>query len=688
MMQPRNRKICLLAFVGTMLLLVSHCKSHQMSISNTWTLPQDGFTVFYRFFRDKISWYEADAVCQFHHANLVTVDNGVKYDASRAYLSDLNVTENVWIGLMRSQNSDRFMWSNSKILDREFGNYWAEQIPAIDSPLCAVVDPTKDYRWHSLRCGGPDVAAFLCEMEAPEWASECLIRALPSLQIQYVADSATIELSRDCGGAEGIKRLTCNGKQDQDVIQRELLCRSERASFTSDNEMKAAAEELPSQNIIEMMTLASSRTDNMENNNIDKIANQIEASVEVDNKFNLDEMMMGDAAAQDDDVKPVKNAKKFTNSEKPLKNQPKQMRKTKSDESNGDDVMMGDQPDSSANSAEDNFKNAKETFITTPKNVVELQRTTIEMRNRRETEIPVNISATTESNIQTETEVMHLPHKEIARDHFIPPMLLVQHQNSTETPLLSSTNGQELDASSANSTSQVNDQEILASSTQQTPVPTTIANDVTTINSSNETLSTTVVSSSFAPNASTTNSSESTTVSTTTSVQIPHEYPKSNMMRPHAPKFGGEISYHAPHIPTTTTKAPTDFIQANDSSIAMETINSTETTITSENVTILSSNSSVKSTEIVIDAATQSINETFTEARHLEVAKRSNSLVAIDKHQHNHEQQHETDSHKRINETKHADFTNAELDYQNFKPNRKRILTKPETHTFIQKVFG
>lgn len=53
---------------------------------------------------------------------------------------------------------------NSKILDREFG-YWAEQIPAIDSPLCAVVDPMKDYRWHSLRCGGPDVASFLCEME-------------------------------------------------------------------------------------------------------------------------------------------------------------------------------------------------------------------------------------------------------------------------------------------------------------------------------------------------------------------------------------------------------------------------------------------------------------------------------------------------------------------------------------------
>lgn len=46
--------------------------SLQVNISNTWTLPQPGFNVFYRHFRDKISWFEADAVCQFHHANLVT----------------------------------------------------------------------------------------------------------------------------------------------------------------------------------------------------------------------------------------------------------------------------------------------------------------------------------------------------------------------------------------------------------------------------------------------------------------------------------------------------------------------------------------------------------------------------------------------------------------------------------------
>uniref|UniRef100_A0A1B0DLB2 C-type lectin domain-containing protein n=1 Tax=Phlebotomus papatasi TaxID=29031 RepID=A0A1B0DLB2_PHLPP len=42
--------------------------------------------------------------------------------------------------------------------------YWAESLPAIDSPLCAVIDPLRDFRWHALRCGGPETAAFLCEL--------------------------------------------------------------------------------------------------------------------------------------------------------------------------------------------------------------------------------------------------------------------------------------------------------------------------------------------------------------------------------------------------------------------------------------------------------------------------------------------------------------------------------------------
>lgn len=54
---------------------------------------------------------------------------------------------------------------NSKPLPVSEG-YWAEPWPVSDAPLCAVIDPSRDYRWHALRCGGPETAAFLCEMES------------------------------------------------------------------------------------------------------------------------------------------------------------------------------------------------------------------------------------------------------------------------------------------------------------------------------------------------------------------------------------------------------------------------------------------------------------------------------------------------------------------------------------------
>lgn len=54
--------------------------------------------------------------------------------------------------------------SNSKPLNTAAG-YWADPFPVMESPLCAVIDPVRDFRWHALRCGGPETAAFLCEME-------------------------------------------------------------------------------------------------------------------------------------------------------------------------------------------------------------------------------------------------------------------------------------------------------------------------------------------------------------------------------------------------------------------------------------------------------------------------------------------------------------------------------------------
>lgn len=58
-----------------------------------------------------------------------------------------------------------FQHRNSKPLPLSEG-YWAEPWPVSETPLCAVIDPTRDYRWHALRCGGPETAAFMCEMES------------------------------------------------------------------------------------------------------------------------------------------------------------------------------------------------------------------------------------------------------------------------------------------------------------------------------------------------------------------------------------------------------------------------------------------------------------------------------------------------------------------------------------------
>lgn len=76
-MLKKNRAFKLKAFIFFFIclnrfFLKFYYSFFQVNISNTWTLPQEGFSVFYRFFRDKISWFEADAVCQFHHGNLVT----------------------------------------------------------------------------------------------------------------------------------------------------------------------------------------------------------------------------------------------------------------------------------------------------------------------------------------------------------------------------------------------------------------------------------------------------------------------------------------------------------------------------------------------------------------------------------------------------------------------------------------
>ncbi|XP_046961975.1 uncharacterized protein LOC124531434 [Vanessa cardui] len=216
-----------------LLTLFVTVQGRAVNISNTWVLPEEGFPVFYRYFRDRISWYEADAVCQFHHANLVTVDTTAQYDAVRAYLKELDISSAVWVGLIRSNPDGDFTWTDYRGLSGD--GYWSSAPDARSAPLCAAADPAADYRWEARACGGPSVASFICELPVPQWAlgnEGCMVRALPALTALYLPESAAVQLTADCGLA-GVKRVQCTGNMKREDLLRELSCTEDEQSSTS-----------------------------------------------------------------------------------------------------------------------------------------------------------------------------------------------------------------------------------------------------------------------------------------------------------------------------------------------------------------------------------------------------------------------------------------------------------------------
>ncbi|KAL9880115.1 LOW QUALITY PROTEIN: uncharacterized protein ACN2A1_011733 [Glossina fuscipes fuscipes] len=347
--------------------ITMECDARAVNVSNTWTMPQEGLNVFYRFFRDRISWFEADAVCQFHHANLVTVDNSFQFDATRDLLRELDVNDIVWIGLMRPQSSDRFMWSNSRPLVTNTG-YWAESLPLMDAPLCAVIDPIRDYRWHALRCGGPETASFLCEMPVPSWADACILKDMPNLTMQYMADTASIELIRNCQ-EEGLLRTACKGKQDREQALQSLICPRERLEAQRIND-------ITNSHFKSMQIINSIPTDNNENNNIELLpidgnygsvnANSYTDQVQTEQntvqklieQFNVDELMQADEQPsqmetinnfyklQGPIAKPVKKSgKKLTEfTKKDLTKQQLLENEKKEEILKMEEMMLGDQP--------------------------------------------------------------------------------------------------------------------------------------------------------------------------------------------------------------------------------------------------------------------------------------------------------------------------------------------------------
>ncbi|XP_050528786.1 mucin-5AC-like [Daktulosphaira vitifoliae] len=241
----RRRRYCTAVVLALLPLLTladpSAATSANVSVSvtgstvNSWLLPRNQFPVFYRLFRDRVTWFEADAVCQFHHAQLATVETSDQYEAVRTHLKRLDAAENVWIGLKRNSDAGEFAWTNYRPLAN--GGRFREEIPRSPEPLCVVTDPAANFKWHTMRCGGPEVASFVCELPVPSWAannSGCMTDSVETLTVAFLPERAAIELTKRCAGGVW-KSAACRGNTKRSEIVEALSCPGLNRTSSSSN---------------------------------------------------------------------------------------------------------------------------------------------------------------------------------------------------------------------------------------------------------------------------------------------------------------------------------------------------------------------------------------------------------------------------------------------------------------------
>lgn len=555
-----------------------------------------------------------------------------------------------------------------------------------------------------------------------------------------MSDSATVELFRDCG-EEGIKHMTCRGKEDHEAIQSEMICMSEHKNMHTDNLLIPTTLSESHQKSIDLIKIIES--DNNEDNGIESQINKIDVAVAPEKERDLNEMMMGDqpyvayTSTIIDEIKPTKSSKKITK-EKSLKKYAKQSQADKYDsESMKEEMMMGDQPaddlpqisneeflprqkktlSSDHNQKEDILKETAQSLLERSVTDLNFHSTSTdqmytylsESRARRETILPTSLitnqyepktNTSTESTIaKTEKSFASLNKNEndykailadgkteanattLATDHFIPPMLLVR-TNFTSTKshldfvLISSSTTIAKDIAATESTVNLSDQDKSNDKNLLISMPTVLSSSEVTKEIPKKTTfeSTTTTQLPFTTTA-------NTLTSTSTVADLSAIHHKSNMMRPHAPKHAGEILYHSPIIHpinptlvvTKATPLPTDNIKVtSERENEANGLQQTTTKYIFNEKIFTSENTSEKSP---------------TEDSLIVHPKRSSNSKSTIAHPNNNKHHKSGKGDESVSHEEHADFSNSENFYR-YKPNRRRILTKPVTHTYIQKIFG
>ncbi|XP_065201913.1 uncharacterized protein LOC135832537 isoform X2 [Planococcus citri] len=185
----------------------SYVRKLPFNITGKWYLPNSNSPVFYLHFRDRISWIEADAVCQFHHSELVTVDKPNQFEDVKAYLKQLGYDKPVWIGLQRLYN-ESMEWRDGSILSTD--EYW-KQAPDTNRSVCVMSSPADNYRWIANPCNGPGTASFICEMPIPKWVkkSACLEAVNPSIIVTFHPEKTMIKAGTVCQNSD-VKYIECH----------------------------------------------------------------------------------------------------------------------------------------------------------------------------------------------------------------------------------------------------------------------------------------------------------------------------------------------------------------------------------------------------------------------------------------------------------------------------------------------
>lgn len=264
-------------------------------------------------------------------------------------------------------------------------------------------------------------------------------------------------------------------------------------------------------------------------------------------------------------------------------------------------------------------------------------------------------------------------------------------------------------AKSVSTTERQNAQILDVTTTQKTipesPIPSTA--DVTAIKeeiSTNPTTTTTVASTTVLELEETTKSATFATTTeqsvdvkkVTESTQLITESPR--FRQPHAPKHSVEFHYKAPS-PTPILTVETSYATITDTTTAAPQKQTSENVVTEHTDTTITT---VAVTTSSVDNETPvrnncSSNLDLSSDKPIDISRKEHSIKHHSTGGNGGHSDHNLNDHLAesndnedpcwTEENASADLSNSDV-YQPYRPNRRRVLTKPETHSYIKKVLG